>query len=343
VPTRSTLRADIDLSAPGKASGFVRIPHSVQRSAYGWIPVPITCIQNGEGPSVLMMAGNHGDEWEGQIGLGNLIRSIEPADIQGRLVILPSVNFPAAMAGLRTSPIDDGNLNRSFPGDPQGTVTAQLAYWIEHVLLPGFDYSFDFHSGGSSLTYLPSTLIYRVPDAEQMRRALALVHAFGAPIGYVIQAPASGGRSFTAASLRQGVLSLATEVGGGGLVTPASLALMERGMRRLLVGTGLVRQPLAPLAERTRLTEVGGDDFYVYASEDGLFEPLVEIGAEVVPGQPAARIHFHRTPWREPLILPFKRAGIVLCKRVPALCERGDCLFQLATDIAEPSSVDVPQ
>ena len=37
--------------------------------------------------------------------------------------------------------------------------------------------------------------------------------------------------------------------------------------------------------------------------------------------------------WREPQVLPFKRAGIVLCKRVPALCERGDCLFQLATDI----------
>ena len=138
------------------------------------------------------------------------------------------------------------------------------------------------------------------------------------------------------------MLSLATEVGGGGLVTPASLALMERGMRRLLIATGLVRQPLAPLAERTRLTEVGGDDFYVYASEDGLFEPLVEIGAEVVPGQPAARIHFHRTPWREPLILTFKRAGIVLCKRVPALCERGDFLFQLATPIAEPSRLDVP-
>ena len=270
MPTRSTLRADIDLRAPGKASGFVRIPHSVQRSAYGWIPVPITCIQNGEGPSVLMMAGNHGDEWEGQIGLGNLIRSLQPTDIKGRLVILPSVNFPAAMAGLRTSPIDQGNLNRAFPGDPHGTVTAQLAYWIEHVLLPGFDYSFDFHSGGSSLIYLPSTLIYRVPDAEQMRRAMALVQAFAAPIGYVIKAPSSGGRSFTAASLRQGVLSLATEVGGGGLVTPSSLALMERGMRRLMSATGLVDLPLTSLTETTRMTEVGTTTMFTPAMTDCL-------------------------------------------------------------------------
>ena len=40
------------------------------------------------------------------------------------------------MAGRRTSPIDDGNLNRSFPGDADGTITEQIAYFIEHVLLP---------------------------------------------------------------------------------------------------------------------------------------------------------------------------------------------------------------
>src|SRR5205085_2575617 len=74
----SRLSADIDLTAEGKATGFVRVPHSVHRSAYGWIPIPIVRLKNGEGPSVLMQAGNHGDEWEGQIGLGNLIRALQP-------------------------------------------------------------------------------------------------------------------------------------------------------------------------------------------------------------------------------------------------------------------------
>ena len=69
----SRLAADIDLHAEGKATGFVRVPHSVHRSAYGWIPIPIVRIKNGDGPSVLMQAGHHGDEWEGQIGLGTLI------------------------------------------------------------------------------------------------------------------------------------------------------------------------------------------------------------------------------------------------------------------------------
>jgi uncharacterized protein len=329
----SRLSADIDLGAEGKATGFVRVPHSVHRSAYGWIPIPIVRIKNGDGPNVLMQAGNHGDEWEGQIGLGKLIRSLEPKDIKGRLVILPSANFPAAMAGQRTSPIDDGNLNRSFPGDPEGTITQQIAYWIEHALLPGFDYAFDFHSGGSSLAYIPSALAPRHDDAARMQKIVGLLKAFGAPVSYIAAAPQGGGRTFTSASHRQGVLAMGTELGGGGLVTPQSLAVAEGGMRRVLAHVGLLQGPV-PASAPTRLTEIGGDDYYVYASDGGLFEPLVDLGAEVEAGQPAARIHFHHTPWREPEQLAFRRGGLVLCKRIPARCERGDCLFHLATDIA---------
>jgi uncharacterized protein len=328
----SRLSADIDLLADGKATGFVRVPHSVHRSAYGWIPIPIVRIKNGDGPSVLMQAGTHGDEWEGQIGLGNLLRALEPKDIRGRLVILPSANFPAAMAGQRTSPIDAGNLNRLYPGDAEGTITQQIAYWIEHALLPGFDYSFDFHSGGSSLTYIPSALAPRHEDPARMQKVVGMLKAFGAPVSYIAAAPQGGGRTFTSASARQGVISMGTELGGGGLVTPASLKVAEDGMRRLLAHIGLLHGPV-PAASPTRLTEIGGDDYYVYASDGGLFEPLVDLGAEVKAGQPAARIHFHHTPWREPDLLTFKRDGLVLCKRVPARCERGDCLFHLATDI----------
>jgi len=326
---RSGLAADIDLQAEGKATGFVRVPHSVHRSAYGWIPVPIVRIRNGEGPNVLLMAGNHGDEWEGQIGLGNLIRDIEPDEIRGRLIILPSANFPAALEGRRTSPIDQGNLNRAFPGDAGGTITQQIAYWIEHALLPGFDYACDFHSGGSSLIYVPSALVAYHPEAAILERTIGLAKALGAPVTFVSKAP-GGDRSFTAAASRQGVVALTTELGGGGFVTPESLAIAEQGMRRVLAHVGLLRGAAPPPAP-TRLTETLGDDYYVFATEGGLFEPLVELGEEVSAGQPAGRIHFHHTPWREPERVAFQRSGLVICKRVPALCERGDCLFQLAT------------
>ena len=125
--SRSRLTAEIDFDRAGKQHGFIRLPHSVHRSAYGWIPIPVACIKNGDGPRILLIAGNHGDEYEGQVALGKLIRSLKAEEVRGRIIILPSANFPAAMAGMRTSPLDEGNLNRSFPGDPYGGPTAQIA------------------------------------------------------------------------------------------------------------------------------------------------------------------------------------------------------------------------
>ena len=204
-------------------------------------------------------------------------------------MILPSANFPAAMAGMRTSPIDDGNLNRSFPGNPEGTITEQIAHFIEHVLLPSFDYSFDFHSGGSSLAYIPSALAPRHGDEARMKKVLGMLKAFGAPVSYLAAAPQGGGRTFTSASFRQGVVSMGTELGGGGLVTPSSLKIAQDGMRRVLAHIGLLQGPV-PAPTPTRLTEIGGDDYYVYASDGGLFEPLVDLGDMVEPG-PAGGAH----------------------------------------------------
>ena len=87
-----------------------------------------------------------------------------------------------------------------------------------------------------------------------------------------------------------------------------------------------------PAAAETRIMQVRGQDYYVYALDPGLFEPLVELGDAVEPGTPAAIIHPHDTPWREPAIAAFGRAGTVICKRVPGRVERGDCLFHLADD-----------
>ena len=327
------INTSLNFDAPGKQQGFLQVPYSHNLGGWANVMIPCTVIARGKGPTVLILAGNHGDEWEGQIALGNLLRSLEPADIRGRLVILPSANFPAAMAGTRTSPIDNGNLNRSFPGNPEGTITEQIAHFIEHVLMPRFDYAFDFHSGGSSLAYIPSALAARHGDADRLARSIELLKAFGAPVSYLAAAPQGGGRTFTSAAHRQGVVSMGTELGGGGLVTPASLRVAEDGMRRVLAHVGLLQGKVPPPTP-TRLTELGGDDYYVYASDGGLFEPLVDLGDEIEQGQPAARIHFHDTPWRAPVTLAFKRAGLVLCKRVPARCERGDCLFHLATDVA---------
>src|SRR5882762_84402 len=99
VEQRSRISAEIDFSKDGKQVGYLRLPFSVHESAYGWIPIPIVCIRNGEGPRVLLVSGNHGDEYEGQVTLMKLTRRLQVEDVKGRVIILSAANFPAAMAG----------------------------------------------------------------------------------------------------------------------------------------------------------------------------------------------------------------------------------------------------
>jgi uncharacterized protein len=336
-PKRSRIGTEINFERDGVQHGFLRLFHSTHASAYGFIPIPIVVIRNGAGPTALFVSGTHGDEYEGQVALCNLTKSLRPERIRGRVILLPAANFPAAVAGRRVSPIDDANLNRIFPGDPDGTVTQQIAYHIEHELVPLADLVCDVHSGGSSLMYVPSVLTKRVANDAHFAAQLAALQAFGSPHAYIAHSPPGQGedRTLGGGAVRKGVLALGTELGGGGTVTPAALAIAERGLNNLLVHLGIL-----PPADRitppapTRILNVQGPDYFVYASEAGLYEPLVELGDMVTKGQPAARIHFPETPWAAAVELRFQRDGFVLCKRIPGRSARGDCLFHLGTDIA---------
>ena len=73
----TSITSDVDFEAMGKQQGYLRVPHSVHRSAYGWIPVPITVLRNGDGPTLVVSAGVHGDEYEGQIAVANLARRLD--------------------------------------------------------------------------------------------------------------------------------------------------------------------------------------------------------------------------------------------------------------------------
>ena len=332
--SKSRIVAEVDFNKNGRQHGFLRLFHSVHSSAYGFIPMPIVVLKNGSGPTALLVSGTHGDEYEGQVALCNLVKSLDPAHMSGRVIILPAANFPAALAGRRTSPIDEGNLNRLFPGDADGTITQQIAYHIEHELLPMADLVCDLHSGGSSLMYVPSALFGTWRRDGSTAAGVAALKAFGSPIAYVAEESQGGARTLSGGAARHKVIAIGTEAGGSGHVTRAALCMVERGVNNVLVHLGILPASarIAP-DEPTRMLEVGGADYFVYAPENGLFEPLVELGDMVRAGQPAARIHTPETPWAEPVTTHFLRDGFVLCKRVPGRTVRGDCLFHLGTDI----------
>jgi predicted deacylase len=326
------IRCFVDFDRDGKQIGHLRLPHSSNTSAYGWIGIPVCVIRNGIGPTLYLEAGNHGDEYEGQIVLARLIRELDPGQIQGRLIILPAANLPAAVAGQRCSPIDGGNLNRSFPGDPDGGPTAAIAHFIESVLLPMCDAVVDLHSGGKTLAYIPSALARQNGEADPLRAAkLGALEAFGAPIGYLVNEGRED-RTLLAACDRAGVIGLGTELGGAGTVTLETLKIARTGMRNMLGHFGLMPPPAENAGVRPRLMTVGGPEYYLYAPGRGLFEPAFELGDEVLPGQSAGFIHIVDDPAAPPVEVTFRGAGMVICKRPIVQVERGDCLAHLASD-----------
>src|SRR5690606_36183107 len=123
---------------------------------------------------------------------------------------------------------------------------------------------------GSSLMYVPSGLCRRHADPERMRRHVELLKAFGAPVSYVTDAPQGEDRTLTAAASRQGVIHLGSELGGGGTITTAALRTAREGTLRALKRVGALADGVAvTAAPPTRLMQVRGADFYIYAPDSG--------------------------------------------------------------------------
>src|SRR3546814_20016688 len=112
------ISCNLDFDRDGVQHGHLKLPWSRDDSAWGAILIPFTVIRNGDGPTALFTGGNHGDEYEGPIAILDMARSLDPATVTGRVILLPTMNYPAVRGGRRTSPIDGGNLNRLFPGQP---------------------------------------------------------------------------------------------------------------------------------------------------------------------------------------------------------------------------------
>ncbi|MFZ4530387.1 MAG: succinylglutamate desuccinylase/aspartoacylase family protein [Alsobacter sp.] len=326
----------VDLDRPGRQIGFLRIPHSPHDDAWGVTQVPLAVIANGRGPTVILEGGNHGDEYEGPITICELIRELDPASVQGRLILMPANNVHAVMAGRRTSPVDGLNFNRTFPGDPRGTITQQITAYITDHLFPIADAFLDLHSGGSSLDILPSAIIEPSADPDLRRRTIAAVQAFDAPLTVVIS-NLGDTRTATAAAVAAGLVTVGTEMAGGGTVSLGALDLCRRGVRNVLAHLGVI-EPHHAGSRRSdgTILELPGTRAYVYASQDGIFEPFHANGETVAAGQPAGRIHVTWDPGREPETLHYAADGILYGRRQPGRVRPGNCCLVVASPYTAP-------
>lgn len=323
----SSVAPTIDLDAPGASHGFLRLPYSRDDSAWGSVMIPIAVIRGGDGPTALLTGANHGDEYEGPVALFDLARSLDPADLAGTVIIVPALNLPAFRAGTRTSPIDRGNLNRSFPGSPTGTVTEKIADYVTRQLLPRADIVLDFHSGGRTLDFVPFCAAHLLPDKLQEARAMAAVAAFGAPFSMqMLEIDDVGMLDTTAEGL--GKTFVTTELGGGGTARAETVAIARRGARNLLVHAGILRAD--PETAPTRWLDMPSADCFTFSEQAGLVEPVVDLGAPVTAGDVVARIHPATRTGLAPVELRAGLTGLLAARHFPGLIQPGDCAAVVA-------------
>ena len=155
-----TLKDDLNFTQDGRHISTLIIPHSTNSSDWGSLLLPVIVVRNGTGPTVLFTGGNHGDVYEGPIALIKLANELKAEDIQGKVIIVPNLNFLAVLTRTRLFPIDGQNMNRSFPENPDGSMTQKIADFVYSELVMRSDAVLDFHFGGNSMIFEPCTVLH---------------------------------------------------------------------------------------------------------------------------------------------------------------------------------------
>ncbi|MFN9456740.1 MAG: succinylglutamate desuccinylase/aspartoacylase family protein [Acidobacteriota bacterium] len=275
-----------------------------------------------DGPTLLVSAGVHGDEYEGVRAIFETVEALDAGALRGTLLTVPVLNYPAHRAVTRHHPADGANLARQFPGRADGTASERLAHAFTAEFLPRADFYLDLHSGGIRFA-MPSMVGYEAADP----RGRAAAAAFGAPViwGHPVIEP---GRTISAARAL-GIPFLYTEARGAGRIHPDDLLMMRRGITNLLRHLGMLDGAPEIPAPPQRLLGIGNTDEGVYATASGVFMPSVALLDPVRAGQPIGRIV---DELGEVLATPVAPAdGIVgLLRELPPVDE-GDVLLLVAT------------
>jgi len=262
-------------AAPGsKAVGLQQVALAGHK-----VDMPVFVI-NGvqEGPTLTVTAGIHGGEYASIAAALKIGQTLEPADLKGRVIVMPVSNMPAFRArSVYVCPLDGTNLNRVFPGKVNGTATEQLAYWLFQNAIKPADYYVDMHGGDLIEACIPFTIYCHSGNEAIDQRSYELAQVFGIP--YVVRSESRGG-TYAAAALA-GIPAILTEAGGQGIWPPEAVAAQADGLNRLMRYLGMLEGP-APEPVPTQLLE---QFIWLRSEHDGYYYPKVEVGDAVCKGQ----------------------------------------------------------
>lgn len=300
------------------------------------VPLYVACAPR-PGKTIVAIGGTHGDEYEGPVGYKNLVAQLDPATLaEGRLIVIPVLNVPAFNAAQRQSPLDNGNMNRAFPGDPRGSITSRIAHFVTTEVLRRADVVIDIHSAGTTMEVFRTMSFHSVPDPVMYQQFKETALLFGTPF-VMIYTSDMGTGLLTEEAEKMGKITIGSELGFGASTDREGVRWAHHGTLNVMRHFGLLDEPLEDLRpaglDKQRVVANTDIDRWIVAPVSGISEPLKNVGEFVRAGEPVTVIHdFDR--WDEPgAVITADHDGWVLARKFRAETHQGEVVMVIAQEV----------
>lgn len=271
-----------------KVSGFIDVPDGVDPGTR----IPVTVIAGaGDGPTLALTAGIHGSEPSPVLALQRVREEIDPITLAGTVILVHIANVPSFVhRTIYRGPWDLKNLNRVFPGKPDGTGSERIAHAITTQVIDQCDYLIDMHSGDGNEALRPYSYWNQLgidPAVDARARDLAL--AFG--LDHIVidrGRPRDRDASVFCSNTAhvRGKPAVTTEAGEVGVPTDDMVLTNVRGAFRVMRHLDMLPGP-KEMVERPRWLDPSE---VLLSPETGLWYPAVRPNQHVAGGALIGRL-----------------------------------------------------
>ncbi len=313
----------------GKRSPFVLSGVEVQRGerrtvdvplpqlyTHTAIPMPVQVLHGKkDGPRLFLTAALHGDELNGMEIIRRVVARLDPARIRGTVLAVPVVNMFGLITQSRYLP-DRRDLNRSFPGTPNGSLASRLACTVRREIIRSCTHGIDLHTAGMNRTNLPQ-IRANLDDPETRQCAVA----FGASV--IINSAVRDG-SLRQAAVESGVHVLVYEAGEPLRFNDDAIETGISGVLRVMTVLGM-RVGHSRIRRNPRL-EVRSSK-WIRARRSGILRLSAAVGDHVRKGQAIGQISdsFEESK----VVVRSPHTGLVIGQTVNPLVYRGDAIVHV--------------
>ena len=283
--------------------------------ANGDIRLPVTVLHgHGTGKTMLITAGVHAGEYVGIQAAIELSQKLKIEKVNGTIIIVKVMNRPAFEARNGSMGLDDGkNLNREFPGNPDGTEMERLAWAISQELQPAADYYIDLHSGDDYEKLTP--YVYYAGAAAEEVVSFSRQMAEQVDVPYMVKSNVASGGSYNYAA-SQGIPSILIERGGMGDWSYEEVSSTRRDVRNILCHMGFY-QGLKDF--RTYYPLDVADVRYQDAEENGLWYPFKKVGDMIQEGDILGEVRDYEGNVKEVSVAEFDGVLLYQCGTLQVL------------------------